>query len=397
MCNQNHYSKKAEDESLNIIKRIRKPQVFLVVLCLFLPIWAVAVLPPAWMQTTRESEERPPEFPAPLSSEDEAAEKKALENLFRINSEIELARNKSALLKQQITEIEGKIREQEVALDMLELEIDGYLGDLKDLLVAQQKLGAGNGVQLLLESRSLADYLQRLSYVSELSRAYRGTVESLERKEREAESLRAEWIASKERVRSEREEVLRLLQNLEVSKEELEEYLAGFAESREAYENHLAEIQKRWNALKPLFNDTVSAFIRIIESGGLAQDTVDLQFPLFGGPTAIIREGKFNEIIRQRSELPQLIFGFLDGEMSLEFPSYDVRLIGSFQIVEKKKLEFQVKSGEFYGIPMSDDAMEDLFLKQSFRFDLSSLIQKNELNSIQHKKGKIEIRVTIRF
>jgi hypothetical protein len=175
---------------------------------------------------------------------------------------------------------------------------------------------------------------------------------------------------------------------------ELEAYLDSLESEKEHYEAYLDSIEKIWNDLKPLFSLTIKSFTQIIEKGDMPEDTVEVVLSLFN-TRGIIREVKFNQILSQRSDLPELKFDFKSDGVVLKFPSHEVELNGTFELVDNQTIKYVVKGGQFYKLPMSQSALADLFSEGDLVFNLKSILGKNTIRRIDYYEDRLELQVTI--
>lgn len=332
-----------------------------------------------------------------FSDDDKSSEDNGFaEELFRLNSEIEIAKRQRDYLEQVLKSINFQL--QPIVSDIYSLnnKIKAYKQEFFRLLKIKQRQGAYSFWEQIFKSRSLSDFYRRLSILEHTAGAYRSVYEQIETEtqnlQKRMDELTKLQIKESERFFQLEEKLSELVD----AAEKLEKYLDSKAEKREEYEKKLAEIQEQWDALRPLFTKTIKGFIEIIESGGLPEDMVEVKFG-FSGVKAYISDQDFNDAVKSEKDLPLIQFKFIKEEVQVDFPDFQMKLIGNFKVHEKQSLIFEVVSGEFRGMDMSRAAMDDLFMDQNLVFNLGGLLGKNEMNDVKSLDGRVEIGVKIKW
>lgn len=323
-------------------------------------------------------------------------EKSIVEALFVLSSEIELLNTELSQLSVQMSDIKRQIESSEVAIVQLEAKYNQYKESLGEVLRLQQRSGVASRVDALLNAKNLKDFIKRINILRDFSRnvdELMATVDStrleVEREKASLETLLLTLIDKETLVKKATEEKTR-------AKNELEAYLAGLASERKHYEAYLESITQVWSSLKPMFSKTIAAFTEIIETGNLPEDTVEVTVSLFN-TRGTIWEDKFNQILAQKKELPELTFDFIKEGAELNFPDYEITLIGQFELLDDQTIKYTVSGGEFYGLPMTQDAIADLFSEGDLVFSLKSLLGKNTLRKIDHYEDRLELAVIIKL
>lgn len=323
-------------------------------------------------------------------------EKGIVEALFVLSSEIELLNTELSQLSVQMTDIKDQIAASEASIIKLEAQYKQYKDSLAEVLRLQQRSGVASRVEALLNAKNLKDFIKRINILRDLSRnvdALMATVEGaridVEREKEALEELLVALIDKEALVKQATEEKTK-------AKNELEAYLESLASEREHYESYLESITQVWSSLKPMFSKTIAAFTDIIETGNLPEDTVEVNVSLFN-TRGTIWEDKFNQILSQKKELPELTFDFIKDGAKLNFPDYEITLIGQFELLDEQTIKYVVTGGEFYGLPMTQDSIKDLFSEGDLVFSLQSLLGKNTLRRIDHFEDRLELAVIIKL
>ncbi|HAS73850.1 MAG TPA: hypothetical protein DCS67_06875 [Clostridiales bacterium UBA8960] len=321
-------------------------------------------------------------------------EQAIIEALFVLSSEIELLNTELLKLGQDILQIEAEVEQKNIEIHRLATTYESLKSNLAEVLRIQQRSGIASNLEILLKSKDLKDFVSRINLLRDLSK----NVDNLMKETDFAKS-------SLERERANLNEMLVELENQEallvkkaedknMARLELEAYLDSLESEKEHYEAYLDSIEKIWNDLKPLFSLTIKSFTQIIEKGDMPEDTVEVVLSLFN-TRGIIREVKFNQILSQRSDLPELKFDFKSDGVVLKFPSHEVELNGTFELVDNQTIKYVVKGGQFYKLPMSQSALADLFSEGDLVFNLKSILGKNTIRRIDYYEDRLELQVTI--
>jgi len=178
--------------------------------------------------------------------------------------------------------------------------------------------------------------------------------------------------------------------------EELEEHLVSLEEERDYYQEQLENMQQAWADLKPFISETIREFSLFIKEGEMPSDAMETTVTLLG-IRAIFNENKFNEIIAGCPGLPVMVFSFFPGKVELSIPEKHLLLKGSFIIVEESAIEYKAAEGTFYGMPLGERALKELFRESPFRLDFEPLIGNNILFSIETREEKMELHLIPSF
>lgn len=321
-------------------------------------------------------------------------EKKVIQELFVLSSDIELLNTEAEKLKGEIIQIKKDISESEGEIEAAQLAYNDLQENLKAVLKIEQRSGIASSVEIILNAKNLKDLISRINLLRDLSK-------NVDQLMQETEKAYDQLVVKKDQLNTlldkkttSEKELLDTIQEKTQAKEKLEAYLNSLATEKAHYESYLKSIETQWNSLKPLFRTTIDTFTKIIETGDVPADTAELTISLTGSK-GIIREKKFNAVMSKREDLPELTFDFKKSGVHLLFPSYEVVLSGKFELLDPQTIQFTVSGGTFYGLPMSESAIKDLFSEGQIVFKLKSLIGKNKIKTITMFDDRIELSVSI--
>ena len=323
-------------------------------------------------------------------------EQTIIEALFVLSTDIENLSGELYALNNSITNVEAEMREKEKAIAMQENAYMSLKRNLGDVLKIQQRAGIASNIEIILSAKNLKDLVNRINLLRDLSK-------NVDRLMLETERVRLQLTSDREtleKLRKDMEIQVALLAQKVLdknnAKRELENYLDSLATEKEHYQDYLDSIETLWASLKPLFAQTIQSFTEIIEKGDLPEDTVEVSLSLFNS-RGIIKESRFNTILEKREDLADLTFDFKTDGVSLAFPSYEVKLDGYFELVDSQTIQYIVTGGEFYDLPMSESALNDLFRAGDFVFNLKAIMGNNTINKIISFEDRLELQITIRL
>lgn len=323
-----------------------------------------------------------------------AEEMQIVENLFVLSSEIELLNTEIKALNKSMDGIATSIEEKN---RLISLQIESYESmkeNLAQVLKIQQRAGITSRLETLLKSTSLKDFIGRVNLIRDLSKNIDRLMKETDSQRLAIESERYNLQALLTDLSAKEQELKMSLAEKSKAAEALEAYLESLESEKAYYEAYLNSIERVWGELKPLFATTVAAFTKIIETGDLPEDTVEVAVSLFN-TRGIISENKFNDILSKRKDLPELKFDFIKEGVVLSFPAYNVKIEGAFERVDNQTILYRVEGGTFYDLPMNDSALKDLFSDGDLIFSLKSILGKNGIRRIDHYDDRIELQISI--
>ena len=317
-------------------------------------------------------------------------EKEILQNLFILTQEIEGAEAEEKKLSREIETINKEIKALEAAIEEDELAYGKKRESLKQVLKSYQRMGPGSFLEIILDSDSLSTFLQRLNIVRDLTHNTGVLLEQLEESSQDLEKERAKLSENLVMVKDKQKLSREALTNKVKLKAEKEEYLVSLKGEREYYSEYLSGLEKVWNELKPLISETAKEFSRMIEDEGLPTDALKLSFSLFEVRGAI-DDKDINKIISENSDLEDMAFAFHPDTVEITIPEKNLILKGTFVIIEGHTLKFLAQEGSFFGMPLKDGALEELFGEGDMVLNLEPLLAGNAIHALNIKEGYIEL------
>lgn len=321
-----------------------------------------------------------------------AEEKRIITELFALTAEIEALETEIIRLNQEIPLIRQHIEEKQRQIATEALVYDRTRQDMAVVLRARQRSGAASTLEVLLDAADLKDLISRINLLQELARKANQLMKAVE--------------ASRDRLESERLALEEMLTTLETArgllvetrdrqgavKRQLTDYLESLQSRRAFFQESLSAMEQRWSELKPLFSETVRSFNAIIASGGLPEDTVAMTYSLFSARGRIDAD-RFNRALAARKDLPRLVFRMKREGVVLDFPDYQIQLTGTFQLADPQSIQYVVTGGVFYGVPLSESALRDLFSQGDLVFRLGTMIGNHTIRQIDLYDGYMELTI----
>lgn len=321
-------------------------------------------------------------------------EKEIVEALFVLSSEIEWLNEQLETIALEIDAVAVQMAEKEVSISAQKKVYESLIDTLGELLLNQQKSGAASRLEIILKSSSLSDLIKRMNLLRDLSKYSNALIIETEAVRLDLETQQAALEILKASLEEQQVTWTLKVEEANVAKIELETYLESLESEKAHYESYLKTVEAQWNQLKPLFSETIASFTKIIEKGDLPPEIVEINLSLFN-TRGTLREESFNEALRVRNDLPELKFKFLEDIVQIDFPTFNVKLEGTFELIDPQVFKFVVTGGEFYNLPMSESALADLFSQGEMIFDLKSMLGKNTIKSIQIRDTYIDLQIAI--
>lgn len=323
-------------------------------------------------------------------------EREIIEKLFVMTQEIEGMTKEEKEIAQEIEIIAQEINDLEKIIINEEILYKSKQGLLQQTLKSYQRMGPGSYLEIILDSNSLSDMLRRINTLRDLTRNTGELLEALDessKKLAEEKKKIDEKLILMERQQQELQIALRKKTQL---LEKQKDYLRSLGEERDYYQEHLSKIQEEWKEIQPLFAKALQEFGRIIKEEKLPLDTIKTTFTLMGIKGSIDEE-TLNNIIIDKTNLPDIAFRFHPGKIEIKLLQGNLVLSGKFIIVEGQKLKFVAEDGSFYGLLLTPAAIKELFRDGDIVLDLKPLLGKNTLHSVEVREGQLELMSRLTF
>jgi peptidoglycan hydrolase CwlO-like protein len=327
-------------------------------------------------------------------------EKEVLQKLFTLTQEIEEMEREELRISGDIKMLLTEIAEKEQLIKKQQERYDSQLEVLKKVLIGYQRSGPASYLDTLLSAGDLRTFVRSINIIRDLTSNVGELLASLEE--------------GKETLKKENEKLKESVIILEAKKEELKEpirkkqqllkeqntYLDSLKGQRALYEEHLANLEVMWDDSKTMFSQLVSEFTRIIGEGNITAEDLNLSFG-FTGMKGAIYEETFNEILKEHSTLPELLFHFQSDRIEIEVPDKKITLSGTFVIEDETALRLNVEEGSFYEMPLEQESIEELFKEGYLLLDFKEMTQGISIdfiiNTVTSKDGVLEFTIKPEF
>ena len=287
-------------------------------------------------------------------------EKEVLEVLFRTEQEIDKTKKEEAAINSKIDDLEGQIKDLEFKIEKKQQDYDLQLDILKQVLVNYQRGGPASYLEILLGAKDLGVFLKSMNIIKDISHNVNDLLLSLEDGKAALLQEKDKLAEKTQLLEAQQEELLANILTQEELKKEQEIYLASLLEEREHYEEQLNNIRQLWTDCQVLFQDIVKDVTSIIEAGYFTMEDLNLDFGFFA-VEGYMEEDTFNQILKEHATLTDTIFYYEDEKVILEVPQRHLVLSGNFVIDGKSSIRYEIEEGSFYGMPLEEASIEELF------------------------------------
>jgi peptidoglycan hydrolase CwlO-like protein len=316
-------------------------------------------------------------------------EQKVLQQLFTLSQQIEDSEREKTRLAGEIEELKTRISMLDRSIKDRQADYELKLGLLEQVLVSYQKGGPASYLEILLGAKDFSSFLKSINLVRDISRNTGELLASIKeegkRLAEEKELLANEALA----MENKQEELEQSISELVRLQKEQEEYLAKLEGEKDKYEEHLRSLELMWNDLKNMFSGIVDELTSIIREGHFTIDDLNLSIG-FTSVKGSISDETFNRIIRDNSTLPEAVFHFYKGYSVIEVPEKNLVLEGSFVKSGDSGVMFEVTSGSFYGMPLEEESLRELFREGPLNIDFAAVA--GDLVTIDIVLDKVETR-----
>lgn len=319
-------------------------------------------------------------------------ERKILAYLFTLLQEIEEMDRQRAEIAREIDTLQREIDDLEKAIENKEKDYNNRLNILKQVLVSYQRKGPASYLETFLRAKDLTAFVRSFNTVRDLTRNVGELLDAIEESRKELVAQK-EILSDKAAELEKREQELQAaLEKKQKIREEQEAYLASLREGREYYEEQLSNLQKMWDEIKVMFSQIMDEFNRIMDEVGIPLEALNIKF-VFPSVKGTIYEETINDLIKEYSKLPGMIFRFQSGKVELEVPEKHLKLSGTFSIEGKTAIKFIVEEGSFYEMPLEPASIEELFKNGYLMIDFSNYADNISLKSLEVMEGRIEFEI----
>ena len=299
-------------------------------------------------------------------------EKKILKELFTIRQEIYEKEKEEARISGEINILEKDIDKIRIGIDEKQKDYDDNLQLLKQVLQLYQRGGPASYLEILLGAKDLRTFLNGLNLIKDISRNVDELLTSLEEDKKNLQDEKAILDSQMIQLEQKMIDLQRPIEEKLALKLKMEEYLANLLEEKEDYEEQLKDLEQLWGECKLLFSNIVSEMTRIVGEGHFKDEDLNLSLGLFR-INGLIHEDTFNRIIKEHSNLPETNIHFSQDQVQIQVPDWKLVLTGNFIIEGNTSIRFVVKEGTFYGLPLEETSLEELFEQGPLFIDLKDM------------------------
>jgi peptidoglycan hydrolase CwlO-like protein len=328
-------------------------------------------------------------------------EQKTLEELFRLAQEIEELEREVTRLTGEIELVEGRITKLDGEIEQEEKEYKEQLKLLEQVLISYQRGGPATYLELLLQAENLSGFLDRINLIKDISKNVSELLDSIKVSKQKLSEAKGRLEEEQLKLEQKKEELKEPIREKNRLVAEQEAYLENLKEEKIKYEEHLANLQLMWSDLKEIFSSIVDEFARIIGEGHFTMEDLNISFSLFTIKGSLTDE-TLNRILKEHSALSEIVFSFQPDNIKLEIPDKSLVLNGRFEISGKSALLFVPESGSFYGMPLEQASIDELFKEGPLIIDFEAVagdlvMIEIRLDSVEAKEGYLEFRIRAGF
>lgn len=316
-------------------------------------------------------------------------EQETLQALFTLTQEIEETEREEDRLTGEIETLQDEIAQLDESIKGQQEEYDIRLDLLEQVLVSYQKGGPASYLEILLKAEDLGTFLRSINLIRDISRNVGELLDTIDESGKKLSEQKNKLAENMTLFVAKKEELKVPMENMQRLKQEKEEYLTALAEEKVRYEEHLSNLELMWADLKSMFSGMVEEYTEVIKAGYFAMEDLNISIG-FLSVKGSIQDETFNRILKEHSDLPEIVFHFHEDNVVIEVPEKNLVLEGQFILSGNSSILFVVESGSFYQMPLETDSIEELFKEGPLAIDFAAVA--GDLVTIEINLGSIETR-----
>ena len=323
-------------------------------------------------------------------------ETEVLKRIFSLTIEMENVKKEQEILTGEISFIETELNNLINKIEAQQIIYENTRAGFKQVFRTYQKLGASSYLEIILQADSLKDFLRRLNTIKQIGRNIYNYLHVLEESKNELDlqvNNHQEMLLQLEKKEEQLEDSLLMASSL---KAEMEDNLIILGDKRDQHLIQLNDMQLAWVEIKPSFLESLNELSMIINNGELPINALKTTITLRGIRGTLSQE-IFNNIIIKQPGLSNITFKFLPKVAILKLTDKNLVLEGTFSIVDRSSIMFNVFGGTFYEFPLDNNSLKDLFQDTQLIMDFQPLLGNSILQSIEIKDGQIELMIIPSF
>lgn len=317
-----------------------------------------------------------------------------LAQLYTMSQELDEMTTGLEGLAEEIAAIQREIQVMGASIQKAQSDYDGQKEALRRVLLTYQKMGPESFFEIVLNSQSLSDFLNRLNTLRDLSANTKNLLEEIDAAKLvvEAEKARKELILGEFEVKLSAQSAAKA--EKEQKKSEMETYLASLQDQRATYEAYLTALTQAWTRLLPLFAEATDRFAKVIETGNFPPDAISISFTSTG-LLGVLSEETFNEMVHSQKQLEGMEFAFTPDGINLDVEAEKLKLQGHFIIDQGDTLIYVAESGSFYDLPLSSNSIEALFEQGRLEMDLEPILAGSRIEKIEEDDDRLSLTINL--
>lgn len=306
--------------------------------------------------------------------------------------------------KQEIINIESEILNLEVLIDKGEIDRKELIRNLEiiredynkgreslsKVLLSFQKRGGADLFQLFLESKSIKDLLFHLNILREFSNGTKKLLTDLSDQEEEMETKKQEIEAVLSDIKTKKNQADEKREELRVAITLNEERLQSLKDERKLYETRINILEERLKELDETLKLFTEEFNKLLREGYFPDEMINIKVSL-RGVSGAIKDDELNDLLKE-FEVPEVELFFLDDDkIRIESKEYNLKLYGSFSVIEGTRLAFIGEEGSFYNLPLTQETIKSLMDKNYLIFDFKPILEGYEMKNVKTNDGEMII------
>jgi peptidoglycan hydrolase CwlO-like protein len=299
-------------------------------------------------------------------------EKKVLEELFTINQKIEELETEKDEISNEIEALQKQIRKIKIEIEAKQKDYDSQLDVLEKVLVNYQRGGPATYLEILLSADNLSAFLKSLNTIKDISHNVNGLLTSLAEGKKALVEEKSKLDAKAAQLEQKNTELSENLHKNQLLQEDKQNYLDQLKENKAYYSEQLDNLEMMWAECQKLFPKLAGELTDTINEGYFSMDDLNMDFG-FLNMEGYITEATFNSILQDNSKLTKIIFTFEENRVFLEVPDEHLILAGNFVISGDCAIRFDVEEGSFFGLPLEQASIEELFKNGPLSIDFKSV------------------------
>lgn len=319
-------------------------------------------------------------------------ERNVLEELFAEQKKIELLEYQEIALEEELQSLEKEIISIEESIVAQKELYEKNKEALKNVLKAYQRSGSNTFLQIILKSKNIGDFTTRVNTLRELSKNTGALLSDMEETKAFLDmSMMA--IEDKERsIRSSKDELQNSKEEIVELTVKLEEKLDQLKDDKDKYAKYLENLKLIWNESSEVIGDAMDELSDAVNNGILSESIITLDISFFDVKGTIL-ENDLNQMLSKNELLSDIEFEFRDDYIELMIPSKNLTLYGKFVIEEPNVIVLEIERGEFLGMELGKNSIDELFKNGMMTIDMRQILGKSKLQEISVYEDRVELKI----